>query len=124
MKLLLVTNTMHICTLVNYKNIFMINPLFLALMFSQSFLYKCNKDRPYYATQNLFFQYHEGFNFVTGKTSAEIKDVHVTIPNGAPSITQSDIRNGYVIPQESSVYRKYEKSKLFTKRNWFGAVRD
>ena len=79
-------------------------------------LYKCNEDRAYYATQHqdIFVQYHEGlgFNFVTAKASAEFKDVHVTIPNGAPSIrpyTKADIRNRYVIPQELPVYRKSEK---------------
>ena len=50
-------------------------------------LYKCNDDRPYYATENqeILVQYREGLNFVTGKGSAEFKDVHLTIPNGAPS---------------------------------------
>ena len=45
-------------------------------------LYKSNEDRPYYATQNQdnFIQYNEGFKFVTGKASAEIKDVQLTVP--------------------------------------------
>ena len=67
----------------------------------------------------------EGFNFFTGKSSAEFHGVHTTIPNGAPSITpdsKTDIRNGYVNPQESPVYRKYEKNELFRKQIWFGAV--
>ena len=83
-------------------------------------IHKCNEDRPYYATQyqHIFVQYKEGFNFVTGKASAEFKDVHVTIPEGAPPLTpyaKADIRNGYVIPQESPVYRKSEKYELFLK---------
>ena len=75
--------------------------------------------------QDIFVQYHEGFNFVTGKASAEFKDIHATIPYGAPSLTpftKADIHNGYVIPQESPVYRKSEKYELFRKQNWFGAV--
>ena len=85
-------------------------------------IHKCNEDRPYYAH---IVQYKEGFNFVTGKASAEFKDVHVTIPAGAPPLppyAKADIRNGYVIPQESPVYRKSEKYELFRKQNWFGAV--
>ena len=52
-------------------------------------LYKCNEDRPYYATQNqdIFMQYHEGFNFDKDKALQECKEVHITIPNKAPSIT-------------------------------------
>ena len=85
-------------------------------------LYKCNEDRPYYAKQiqDIFVHYQEGFSFVTGKASAEFKDVHTTIPNGAPSITPyttANIRSGHAIPQESPVYRKSEKYKLFRKKN-------
>ena len=77
-------------------------------------LYKCNEDRPYYAIQiqDIFVQNQEGFSFVTGKASAEFKDVHTTIPNGASSMkryTTANIRSGYAIPQESPVYRKSEK---------------
>ena len=64
-------------------------------------------------------------NFITGKASAKFKDVHITIPNGALSITQytkADIRNGYIIPQESPVYGKSEKYELFRKQNYFGVV--
>ena len=47
-------------------------------------LFKCNEDHPYYATQyqDIFIQHNEGFNFVTGRASAEFK-VHITIPHGA-----------------------------------------
>ena len=50
-------------------------------------LYKCNEDRPHYATQykDNFIQYKEGFN------------------DGPPSLTpytKASIRDGYVIPQE------------------------
>ena len=37
-------------------------------------------------------------------------------------IQKADIRNGYVIPQESSVYRKSQKYELFRKQNLFRAV--
>ena len=68
-------------------------------------LQKCNEDRPYYATQNqdIFVQCIEGFNFLTGKASAEFKDTHVTVPEGAPPITpytKANIRKRYVTPQE------------------------
>ena len=90
-------------------------------------LHKCNEDRPYYATQyqDIFIQYNEGFKFLTGKASAECKDAHVTIPDGAHPITvytKDNIRNGYFIQQESPVYRKSERYELFGKQNWFGAV--
>ena len=90
-------------------------------------LHKCNEDRPYYATkyQDIFIHYNEGFNFIMGKASAEIKDAQVTIRASAPPITpytKANIRNGYVNPQESPVYRKSEEYELFRKQNWFGAV--
>ena len=76
-------------------------------------LYKCNEDRPYYATQHqdIFIQYIEGFNFGAIKASAEFKDVHLTVPEGTPPITpytKANIRDGYVIPQQSLVYRNSE----------------
>ena len=49
----------------------------------------------------------------------------MTNPYEAPSITQdtkADIPNGYVIPKESSVYRKSENHELFRKRNLFCVV--
>ena len=90
-------------------------------------LHKCNKDRPYYATQyqDIFIQYKEDLNFVTRKASAEFKDIHVTILKDAPPLTpyaKADIRNAYVIQQESPVYRKSENYDCFCKQNWFGAV--
>ena len=77
-------------------------------------LYKCNEDRPYYATQHqdIFFQHQEGFNFIAGEASPEFKDAHITIPKEVPSITpytKAGISNGYVIPQESPVYLKSSK---------------
>ena len=73
-------------------------------------LHKCNEDRPYYATQNQdnFIQNNEGFNLIIGKASAEFKDTHVTVPEGAPPITpytKTNLGKGYVIPQETPVYR-------------------
>ena len=58
MKQILVTNTMHTCTLVASKNTFMMNPHFLVLRFSQNF-----EDRIYYATQyqDISIQYNECF---------------------------------------------------------------
>ena len=67
----------------------------------------------------------EGFTFVTVKASAEFRDEHVTFHNGAPFITpytKANICFGYVIPQESPVYRKSEKYGLLRNQNWFGAV--
>ena len=49
----------------------------------------------------------------------------MTIPYNASSITQytkADTCLGYVISQESSVYRKSEKHEIFRKRNLFCAV--
>ena len=66
--------------------------------------------------QDIFIQYHEGFNFVTGKPSQELKGVHLTAPIKAPSITlytKSDSPNGYVIPQEPPLSRKSEKKQTF-----------
>ena len=50
---------------------------------------------------------------------------HITVPEGPPSLTpytKANIRDGYVIPQESELYHKSEKYELFRKQNWFGAV--
>ena len=46
-------------------------------------LHKCKKDRPYCAThyQDIFTQYNDGFNFITGK------EAHVTIPEGPTPVT-------------------------------------
>ena len=62
-------------------------------------IYYCNDDRLYCAThhQDIFIQYNEGFTFVTGKASQKFVDIHITIPNEAPSLTlytKADIRNG------------------------------
>ena len=35
---------------------------------------------------------------------------------------KAKIKNGYVIPKETQLYRKSEKFELFCKQNWFGAV--
>ena len=93
-------------------------------------LNKCKEYRPYYATQYQVIlsntMNNEGFNFLTGKASAEFKDVQVTIPEGAPPITpytKANIRDGYFIPQESPIYRKFENNELFRKQNWLGDVR-
>ena len=105
----------------------MTNLHFLVLEDLTKPLYICNEDRPYYATQyqDNFDQYQEGFYFITGKRSAELKDVQMTILNGAPEITpytQADICNGYVIPHETPVYPKPKKYELFREQIWFGAV--
>ena len=49
-------------------------------------LYKCNEDRPYYATQyqDIFIQYREGFNFVSGRPSPDFDNTRVTVPDGPP----------------------------------------
>ena len=74
-------------------------------------LYKCNEDRPYYATQyqGIFIQYKEGFSFVSGTPSSDFDNSHITIPDGPPFLTpytKANIRDGYVIPQESKLYNK------------------
>ena len=73
--------------------------------------------------QDIFIQYKEGFNIVTGKASVKFKDVHMTIPDNAPFVTpytKANIRNLYVIFQESQDYRKSEKYEIFcrTKLVW------
>ena len=52
-------------------------------------LHKCNEDRPYYAREykDIFIQNNEGYNFKTGKASAEFKETHVAVPEAAPPIT-------------------------------------
>ena len=52
-------------------------------------LYKCIEDRPHYATQyqDIFIQYREGCNFVSGKLSPDFDDMHVIVPEGQPSLT-------------------------------------
>ena len=42
-----------------------------------------------HSTKDISVQY-QGFSFITGKTSAEFKDVHITILNGAPYITPNN----------------------------------
>ena len=51
-------------------------------------LYKCNEDRPYYATQyqDIFIQNKEGFNFVSGKPSPDFDDTHITAPDGRTTL--------------------------------------
>ena len=71
-------------------------------------LYKCNEDRPYYATQcqDIFIQHREGFNLVSGKPSPDIDEKHVIVPERPASLTpytKANIRDGYVIPQESQL---------------------
>ena len=34
--------------------------------------------------QDIFIQYREGFNFVSGKTSPDFDNTHVTVPDGPP----------------------------------------
>ena len=59
------------------------------------------------------------------KPRRNLKKYTIPRPNKSPSVTpykKADIRNGYVIPQESQVYRKSEKYENFRKQKWFGAV--
>ena len=84
-------------------------------------IHNCNEDRPYYATQNqdTFIQYKESFNFVTGTPSSHFDDAHVTISDGPPPLTpyaKAKIRDGYVIPQESKMYSKSEKTNSFVNK--------
>ena len=85
-------------------------------------LYKCSENRPYYVTyyQDIFIQNTEGFNFVSRKPSPEFDGTHITVPGGPPSLTsytKANIRDGYVIPQESKLYHNSEKYELFRKQN-------
>ena len=89
--------------------------------------YKCNEDRPYYATQyqDNFIQYKEGFNFVSGKPSPDFDNTHITVHDGPASLTpytEANICDGYVNTQESRLYHKSVKYELFRKHNWSGAV--
>ena len=44
-------------------------------------IHKCNQHRQYISKyQDIFVEYRECFNFVTGEPSREFKDVHLTIP--------------------------------------------
>ena len=76
-------------------------------------IYKCNEDRPYYATQyqDIFIQKKIGFHFVSRKPSSDFDNTHITVPDGPPSLTpytKANNRNRYVIPQESILYHKSE----------------
>ena len=89
-------------------------------------LYKCNKDRPYYATQyqDTFIQYRKGFNFVSGKASPDFDDIDVKVAEEPPSLkhyTKANIHDRYVILQESKLYHKSEKHE-YSEKNCFGAV--
>ena len=86
-------------------------------------IFKCNEDRPYYATQyqDNFIQYQEGFIFVSGKPSPEFDGTHIMAPEKPPSLT-SYTKDGYVIPEETKLYHKSEKYELFRIQNSFGAV--
>ena len=71
-------------------------------------IFKCNEDRPYYATQiqDTFIQYQEGFNFASGTPSSDFDNVHIIGPNKSPPITpytKAKIKNGYVIPEETQL---------------------
>ena len=46
-------------------------------------IFKCNEDRPYYATQyqDIFIQYQEGFIFASGTPSSDFDDIHIIGPN-------------------------------------------
>ena len=104
----------------------MMNQHFLVLRFSQKLFTKVMMivhimpHQDIMPNQDIFIQYNEGFNFITGTASADFKDAHVANPEGAPPITsytKANIRNGYVIPQESPVYHKSEKFGFFRIQN-------
>ena len=76
-------------------------------------LFNCIEVRPYYDTQyqDFFVQYKEGYYFVSGKPSSDFEDTHIAVPEGPSSLTpntKANIRDGYVIPQESQLYPKSE----------------
>ena len=75
--------------------------------------FKCNEDRPYYATQyqDIFIQYQEGFNFASGTPSSDFDDIHIIGPNKPSPITpytKAKVKNGYVIAEETQLNRKSE----------------
>ena len=127
MKLTLATNTIHTCTQVVFKNISLMNLHSLVLRFSQNLftnVMKTNHTTPH-TIKRRFIQYKEGFNFVSGTPLSDFDDVPVTISDGPPPLTpytKANIRDGHVIPQESKMYRKLVRYKLFRKQNWFGVV--
>ena len=115
---------MHTCTQFVSKT-FLMNQPFLALRCSLN-LFTIVMRIALILLHNLkiFLQY-QGFNFVTDKASKEFKDIHLIMPNKASYFTpytKADIRNGYVIPQESQADPKSEKYELFKKQKWFDAV--
>ena len=117
---------MHTYIPVVFKNTFMRNPHLVVLRSSQKLYINVTTIAHImlHNTKITLFDIKKALNF-RGKASAEFKDIHATIPNGAPSITpytKANIRNGYFIPKESPVYRKSEKNEIFRKQNWFGAV--
>ena len=71
-------------------------------------IYKCNEDRPYYATHYHFFQYLEGFNFITGKVTAEFKDVHLNIPQ------MEHLLSHHTLNQTSAMDILFQKNQLYT----------
>ena len=63
--------------------------------------------------------------FVTGKPSHELKVVYLIIPNHEPPLTpytKADIRDGYIIQLESSVYCEPVKYQFFRKQFWCSDV--
>ena len=64
----------------------------------------------------------ETFSWKVLILSLDFDNTHITVPDGSPSLTpytKANIGDGYVIPQISQLYNK---SELFRKQNWFGAV--
>ena len=121
LKHILVTNTCHTFILVVFKNTFIINLHFHVLRFSQNIstnAMKIGHIMPL-KIKTFIILYTEGFSFVSGKPSSDFNDTHRTIPDGPTSLTphtKANIRDGYVIPQESKLYHKLEKYALLQKR--------
>ena len=62
---------------------------------------------------------------MTQQSLGGIYDFHMKIPNSSPSVTpytKAHVRNGYVISQESQVYRKLKNYEFLRKQTWFVAV--
>ena len=74
-------------------------------------IYKCIEYRP--------FQYKENLNFITGKASEDFIDVHVTIPNTAPSVTLYTKRSFEMI----MLYHKNHRSIKYRKVTNFFALK-
>ena len=116
---------MHASMIVTFKSTLMVNGHFVVSKYSLNSSIKVMRFARFMLHSIKIYLYKTTKFLILSQVNYQvkkIKDVHLTIPIQAPSIrryTKADIGNGYVIPQESQVYRKSEKFELFKKQNWF-----